>query len=174
MERVLNHKLPQAALESTAIEYIITSVLCPELLTNSAALMTMMGRTPAVWSDRAQALTRTCAENAGMGKGHDIQMISEPEAAAIHALDAMNPHDIQVGDTFVICDAGGGTVDLISYTVEHLNPFLKVKEAAPGTGGLCGSSYLNRIFEKFLIDRFESNDGWENEVLEDVSCVSVC
>ena len=43
-----------------------------------------------------------------MGKGDRLQIISEPEAAAVYALDAMDPHDIQVGDTFVLCDAGGG------------------------------------------------------------------
>lgn len=39
-------------------------------------------------------------------------MISEPEAAAIYALDRIDKHDLQIGDTFVLCDAGGGTVDL--------------------------------------------------------------
>ena len=122
-----------------------------------------------MWSDRAQALTRECAEKAGMGNGEKIQIISEPEAAAIYALDVMDPHIIKAGDTFVICDAGGGTVDLISYTVSHLKPILSVDEAASGTGGLCGSSYLNRIFEQYLKERLEDNDGWEDEVLEDVS-----
>lgn len=105
-----------------------------------------------------------------MGKAEEIQIISEPEAAAIYALDVMDPHIIQAGDTFVICDAGGGTVDLISYTVSHLKPILSVDEAASGTGGLCGSSFLNRIFEQYLLERFEDNDGWEDEVLEDVGC----
>lgn len=52
-----------------------------------------------------------------MGRGDLLQIVSEPEAAATYALDAMNPHVIKVGDTFVLCDAGGGTVDLISYCV---------------------------------------------------------
>ena len=30
---------------------------------------------------------------------------------------------LQRGDAVVICDAGGGTVDLISYEVESMNPF---------------------------------------------------
>jgi hypothetical protein len=38
-----------------------------------------------------------------------------------------------VGDAFVICDAGGGTVDLISYEVTALDP-LELKELIPGTG----------------------------------------
>ena len=52
-----------------------------------------------------------------MGRGDLLQIISEPEAAATYALDALNPHDVKIGDTFVLCDAGGGTADLISYIV---------------------------------------------------------
>ena len=103
-----------------------------------------------------------------MGHGESLQIVSEPEAAATYALDNMNPHDLSIGDTFVLCDAGGGTVDLISYTVSALRPMLDVKEAAAGTGALCGSTYLNRIFEQYLINRFSSNSGWDEEVLEEV------
>ena len=142
---MLKHKLPASIIKSTPIEYIIT--------------------VPAVWSDNAQAKTRSCAFNAGMGK--DLQIISEPEAAAIYALHAMDPHSIQVGDTFVLCDAGGGTVDLISYTVSELKPILKVQEAASGSGRLCGSTFLNRIFQKFLVDKLSLNSEWDEEVVED-------
>ena len=104
-----------------------------------------------------------------MGRGDKLQIISEPEAAATYALDALDPHDLKVDDTFVLCDAGGGTVDLISYTVSELRPTLKVEEAASGTGGLCGSTYLNRIFEQFLIAKFGQNEGWEDDVIEEAS-----
>ena len=104
-----------------------------------------------------------------MGQGDRLQIISEPEAAATYALDALDPHDLKVDDTFVLCDAGGGTVDLISYTVSELRPMLKIDEAASGTGGLCGSTYLNRIFEQLLIAKFGQNDGWEDDVIEEAS-----
>lgn len=146
-ERVLRHKLPQSALTSTPIEFVIT--------------------VPAVWSDRAQASTRRCAEQAGMGTGSSLHIISEPEAAAMYALDAMDPHNIKVGDTFVLCDAGGGTVDLISYKVSALKPMLRIAEAAPGSGSLCGSTFLNRIFHKFLADRFSADPNWDEDVSEE-------
>jgi len=60
---------------------------------------------PAIWTDRAQYITRICAEQAGMGH---LQIISEPEAAGIFALDTMTNIGLNVGDTFVVCDAGGG------------------------------------------------------------------
>ena len=144
-EEVLKFKLPSSIIKSTPIEYIVT--------------------VPAVWSDSAQAKTRACAAAAGMGKS--LQIISEPEAAAIYALHAMDPHSIRVGDTFVLCDAGGGTVDLISYTVTELKPILRVTEAAMGSGRLCGSTFLNRIFQKFLVDKLSLNEEWDEEVVED-------
>jgi len=42
------------------------------------------------------------------GKG--IRLISEPEAAAVYTLKAIQPNSLSVGDNFVVCDAGGGTV----------------------------------------------------------------
>lgn len=41
---------------------------------------------------------------------------------------------LQRGNTFVICDAGGGTVDLVSYEIEAVLPGLQAMELVPGTG----------------------------------------
>ena len=43
---------------------------------------------------------KTCAQEAGIGEGKSLHIVSEPEAAATYALHAMHPHDIKVGDTF--------------------------------------------------------------------------
>ena len=40
---------------------------------------------------------------------------------------------LKVGDAFVLSDAGGGTVDLISYEITRLDP-LELRELVPGTG----------------------------------------
>ncbi|KAL8771827.1 MAG: hypothetical protein Q9209_002765 [Squamulea sp. 1 TL-2023] len=146
-DRILRHQLPQSALASTPIEFVIT--------------------VPALWSDRAQTLTRRCAEQAGMGTGSALHVISEPEAGAIYALDAMDPHNIKVGDTFVLCDAGGGTVDLISYKVSALKPALQIAEVTPGSGSLCGSTFLNRRFQEFLNDKFGGDEGYDEDVIEE-------
>jgi molecular chaperone DnaK (HSP70) len=87
-EYVLSQKLPSVVLRTTPREWIITI--------------------PAMWSEAAKVKTRSCAEKAGMGSGNKLHVISEPEAAAVYALHAMDPHNIKVGDTFVVCDAGGG------------------------------------------------------------------
>lgn len=61
---------------------------------------------PAVWSDSAKDATLKAAENAGMGKRHELQLISEPEAAAVYTLKAIQPNHLQIGDNFIVCDAG--------------------------------------------------------------------
>jgi hypothetical protein len=53
-----------------------------------------------------------------------------------------------VGDVFVVSDAGGGTVDLITYEVVTLQPNLQLREIVPGSGGMAGSLGLNRRFEE--------------------------
>ena len=107
---------------------------------------------PAVWSDAAKNTTLQAAERAGMGAKSDIQMISEPEAAAVYTLKAIQPNHLSAGDNFVVCDAGGGTVDLIAYKIISLKP-LRVEESAVGTGGLCGSAFLNYRFEEHVRNR---------------------
>lgn len=87
-EYMLKERLPDVILRATPREYILTI--------------------PAVWSDLAKQKTKICAEAAGMGSGDRLHVISEPEAAAICVLEDLDPHFINVGDTFLVCDAGGG------------------------------------------------------------------
>jgi hypothetical protein len=85
----------------------------------------------------------------------------------MYVLQRKKLHNLSVGDTFVVCDAGGGTVDLISYTVTKLDPFIEVKEAAPGSGGLCGSTFINGRFKEYLEFKLGLEPGWDKEVLQD-------
>ncbi|KAG6199235.1 hypothetical protein E4U10_005217 [Claviceps purpurea] len=84
---------------------------------------------PAVWSDAAKNATLKAAELAGI---ESITVVKEPEAAAMYSIKSLE-FSIKKNDAFVVCDAGGGTVDLISYEVMAVAPQLKLKELAPGT-----------------------------------------
>ncbi|KAL8650204.1 MAG: hypothetical protein Q9210_003962 [Variospora velana] len=145
---VLKQKLPASVLDTTPMQYIITH--------------------PAIWSATAVAATKRCAEKAGMNKGENLQLVTEPEAAAIWALPRLVPYKPQVGDSFILCDAGGGTVDLISYQIKALKPIVRVTEVARGDGGLCGSTFLNRRFTAFLRGKLGGHDAWREEMLEEV------
>ncbi len=71
------------------------------------------------------------------------------EAAALYTIKYLSPSILQRGRKFVVCDAGGGTVDLITYEITRIDK-LEVKEVTEGTGGKCGSSMLNKRFRRFL------------------------
>ena len=102
---------------------------------------------PAVWSDAAKDATLRAAEAAGMGE--NLALISEPEAAAVYALQAIQPNHLTTGHNFVVVDAGGGTVDLISYEIKQVSP-LRIEESAPGSGACCGGAMLNVRFIEWM------------------------
>jgi len=57
---------------------------------------------------------------------------------------------MNVGDSILVCDAGGGTVDVVTYRITRLPPDLQVEECGVSSGGKCGSVFLNRIFENWV------------------------
>ncbi|KAF6817805.1 Chaperone protein DnaK [Colletotrichum sojae] len=143
----LREKLGEQVVKTTPLEFVVT--------------------VPAIWSDLAKDKTRqACQKAVGLGTTNaPIHLVSEPEAAAIYALHGLDPHGLRVGDTVVVVDAGGGTVDLISYTISALKPILEVKEAAPGSGALCGSTFLNMRFAKFLKAKLGKEEGFDDDVM---------
>lgn len=66
---------------------------------------------------------------------------------------------IQVGDSFIVVDCGGGTTDLISYRILKLDP-LTVEEVAEGAGDVCGARDCDAKFEAVLKQKF-GEDYWE-------------
>ncbi|ETS77294.1 hypothetical protein PFICI_11168 [Pestalotiopsis fici W106-1] len=126
---------------------------------------------PAIWSQKAcrdmQTAMAIAMERTNFG-GVDAQnnsienlfIVSEPEAAATYVL-ASDP-DIQAGDTFVLLDAGGGTVDANTYTISRTTPLRLTREVVEPGGGLYGSSYLNEGFKRLLHDILK-----DEEYLED-------
>lgn len=64
---------------------------------------------PAIWKDSAKALTRQAATRAGIPEAK-LELITEPEAAALYCATICAEVDLQDGDRFLVCDAGGGTV----------------------------------------------------------------
>ncbi|KAF8462032.1 hypothetical protein BDZ91DRAFT_735753 [Kalaharituber pfeilii] len=123
---------------------------------------------PAIWDDKGKEMTKQAAIDAGISEKH-IYMISEPEAAAVHCLTDLDEMkgSLKVGDVYVIVDCGGGTVDLISYQVTSTKP-LRVDECAVGTGGLYGSTLLNREFETLVKHRIgkDAFDQMDDEDLQ--------
>ena len=66
-------------------------------------------------------------------------MVKEPEAAALFTIHHMGDKGLTTGDAIIVCDAGGGTVDLITYEVVNLKPF-KLKEVVTADGKCLSTS----------------------------------
>jgi hypothetical protein len=102
---------------------------------------------PAIWDHQAQEMTKMAARKAGMMNRPNtrLELVSEPEAAARYVFS--ENLSLRVGDAFVVCDAGGGTIDLISYRVEKLDP-LRLMMCSEATGDLYGAGFLDNAFER--------------------------
>ncbi|KAM0359209.1 hypothetical protein ACHAP4_004113 [Fusarium culmorum] len=113
---------------------------------------------PAVWPPYTRQRMMQAVRASGILNPRDcgnttVRFISEPEAAALSTMwDVSDTSTVKAGDTMVICDAGGGTVDLISYVIESTHPFV-VKECVGGYGELCGGVFLDEEFLKLIRDK---------------------
>ncbi|KAL7973792.1 hypothetical protein HDV63DRAFT_413813 [Trichoderma sp. SZMC 28014] len=125
---------------------------------------------PAIWPIYAQMRMHEAIEKAGILSTRNagqtvLEFLPEPEAAALATLRSIstyNQANMEVGDHFVVCDAGGGTVDIITYTVVELSP-MKVKESVKGDGKLCGATFLDELFLAILREKLDqiSPDTWK-------------
>ncbi|OKL64182.1 hypothetical protein UA08_00533 [Talaromyces atroroseus] len=125
---------------------------------------------PAMWTEKAlrtmqNAITRALRESEFIeNSNHDVDnlfIVTEPEAASTYVLDKSG--EITPGDCFVLLDAGGGTVDAITYKVKSKYPLRLEREEFEPEGALCGSSYLNEEFEKLLWHRLASHRELEKD-----------
>ncbi|KAG2191590.1 hypothetical protein INT46_008889 [Mucor plumbeus] len=114
---------------------------------------------PAMWSDLAKYSMRKAAVMAGLIKKDDPQdrliLISEPEAAALYCERMCEQVNLKKGDRMLICDAGGGTVDLIVFEVidDRIQSNNRLKEVTKGIGESCGSVFLDQKFKILMQEK---------------------
>jgi hypothetical protein len=95
-----------------------------------------------------------------------LELVLEPEAACI-ACEAENSA-LQDGDTFMVLDCGGGTVDITMHRVVQKSPDLLLDELREPSGGPWGSTFIDAEFENFvkeliganLFSRFRPSSQW--------------
>ncbi|KAG0306327.1 hypothetical protein BGZ97_000790 [Linnemannia gamsii] len=121
---------------------------------------------PAMWTDHAKAVMRQAALQAGMitpmDPPHRLLLISEPEAAALYCEKKCDQFSIGHGQRFMICDAGGGTVDLIVFEVASGPRGRTLREVTRGSGHSCGSIFLDERMEVLLRRKFSK---WQDKGL---------
>jgi hypothetical protein len=54
-------------------------------------------------------------------------------------------------------------VEVMSYRIVSDNPPLQIEEVAPGSGSFCGSSFINRIFARYIEAKFQDSPQWDED-----------
>ncbi|KAF9104390.1 hypothetical protein BGX27_010114 [Mortierella sp. AM989] len=113
---------------------------------------------PAMWSDRAKDVMRRAAIRANLVTESDhpnrLMLVSEPEAAALYCQRACKQFELEDHERFMICDAGGITVDLIVYETVMTPAGTRLSEVTKGHGATCGSIFIDLNLENLLIKKF--------------------
>ena len=126
-----NWKHPQLS-NKTAVDFTADYLTCIHKHIKEVVFPRLFGHTflrnqqisyvltvPAIWKDSAKALTRQAAIRAGIPE-RKLELITEPEAAALYCATICKEVDLGDGDRFLVCDAGGGTVvtfPLVSFLI---------------------------------------------------------
>ncbi|KAG1839323.1 actin-like ATPase domain-containing protein [Suillus subalutaceus] len=114
---------------------------------------------PAAWDAKGCDMMREAAisaslvqsAHAGDGNWRDrLRIITEPEAAAVHCARLTDLHKLKPNQNFMICDAGGGTVDLAVYKIIGQMSNLEIAEMCARSGANCGSLFLDLRFRELV------------------------
>ncbi|KAI0289645.1 actin-like ATPase domain-containing protein [Russula brevipes] len=114
---------------------------------------------PAAWDARGCDMMREAAITAGLvrsvgARDRDwrdrLRIITEPEAAAVHCAHLTDLHKLKPSQIFMICDAGGGTVDLAVYQILGQLATLEIAEMCARSGANCGSLFLDLRFRELV------------------------
>ncbi|KAI8885306.1 actin-like ATPase domain-containing protein, partial [Backusella circina FSU 941] len=131
---------------------------------------------PPTWSHEAKNTMKAAVKRANLVSGEfesKIMFITEAEAAAIYCEKYFSEEfRMDKHQRFMICDAGGGTVDLATYEVtvhEKLGEELVLKELTSSDCESTGSSHLDERFRKYLLKKMkESNIEYNESGIDDV------
>ncbi|KAK0213492.1 hypothetical protein IW262DRAFT_1516552 [Armillaria fumosa] len=114
---------------------------------------------PAAWDAKGCDIMRDAAISAGLvqsARAGDkdwrdrLRIITEPEAAAVHCAHLTDLHKLKPSQNFIVCDAGGGTVDLAVYKIIGQMTNLEIAEIAARSGANCGSLFLDLRFKELV------------------------
>ncbi|CAG8539683.1 2181_t:CDS:10 [Paraglomus occultum] len=127
---------------------------------------------PVEWGFGSNDVMRDCMHKAGFTLEKDseqLQFLPEPAAAAISCLQDRENYNLKPGDSYIIADCGGGTVDLSTYRIRADN---KIDEKTISKGATCGSTSVDRKFLNFLAKQLGiKKNRMENLRLKTIPCL---
>ena len=129
---------------------------------------------PAIWREKSKEIMIKAAKTAGIFNelitDKSLFLALEPECASLDFINekSSDKNVVNVGNNYIVCDIGGGTIDISSHTrkINHIDNKIYIEELYPPSGGNKGSTYINKAFmekvikkifgEKALNDLFEA------------------
>ncbi|KAH8894314.1 hypothetical protein GQ53DRAFT_643950 [Thozetella sp. PMI_491] len=119
---------------------------------------------PAIWDDQARNITFRAVNKAFRQvipeikiRPGAIRLATEPEACAQYTRHAaqlagyIESGQLRAGECFLVVDAGGGTVDLVSYRIDQVSPEFRVTRITDPSCGAYGATIVDRFFlHRFL------------------------
>ncbi|KAI8891030.1 actin-like ATPase domain-containing protein [Backusella circina FSU 941] len=118
---------------------------------------------PSMWGEMSKQIFVDAIIQSGIINRDDIderlRLISEPEAAALYCEQSFQDQfQMSKGQRFLICDAGGGTVDVVTFEVNQKTNKKYIAERTGGDGKNCGSIALDLNFEEYIMNVFRKNN----------------
>ncbi|KAI1737444.1 hypothetical protein F4680DRAFT_214502 [Xylaria scruposa] len=120
---------------------------------------------PAIWDARARNATFRAARKAFMKElmtespPGQIRLATEPEACAQYIMNSKDVDNLRKDDCFIVVDAGGGTVDLVSYKVSVVSPNFVPIRVTDVSSGRHGATNIDRYFlKRFLREKLGDNE----------------
>lgn len=127
---------------------------------------------PAIWNNESKDIMRKACEMAKIFNNDDNQstfFALEPESAACdYVINNPNSDAITPGKTYIICDIGGGTVDISTHKRVEENGEIYIEEVHPPIGGNNGSTYINKKFMEEVIKKLFGNKAF-NKLMEKIN-----
>ncbi|OJJ43061.1 hypothetical protein ASPZODRAFT_169644 [Penicilliopsis zonata CBS 506.65] len=93
---------------------------------------------------------------AGFGSDHflhRVNIMSEPEAAALSIVHETELN-LQCGDGVLVCDCGGGTVDITTLYITEIDPIPCFDQITTVTGGRCGGAAIDARLYQLLAYKY--------------------
>lgn len=154
-------------------QYIMTRHSNGSEILNSLAESTRYVITiPNGWElPQQQALRRACVE-AGLvteANAHTVSFVTEAEASINFCVqsNSMSESLRNIGQQLIVCDAGGGTIDISTYQVISTQPSFQVSEICASDCLIAGSTTVDRRAKDMIADRLRGTE-WDNPIdLED-------
>ncbi|EIN04434.1 hypothetical protein PUNSTDRAFT_108180 [Punctularia strigosozonata HHB-11173 SS5] len=136
----------------------------PMLWTSLYSSLSLVLTTPNGWEGRQQGRMRQAAINADLvdaGGSNRVRFVTEAEAAILYSIESGCIGSWLVPDAnLVLCDCGGGTIDIIRYQIQKIGP-LRLQESAASRCYLAGAVFVTQAFDAYIRVRLKDSQ-WDN------------